>query len=145
MYSEAMVSAPLSRPKIHRLPVTLLHDRRHAKNRRAAIVTTAAIVSLTLLAYMADRLARSGAEPVAQEPAIPDIYEPKAMTDAAPAKAALAPAASGQSIVIRGEHGGIIGQLARIPTQNQQMTEIKTISEIDNRAGRELLGIIGRY
>ncbi len=48
-------------------------------------------------------------------------------------------------IVITGDAGTIVGQMARIPAENEQVTEIKSPSEVDKETGRELLSIIGKY
>ncbi len=50
-----------------------------------------------------------------------------------------------KSINIQGNSGSIVGQMAKIPTENDQITEIKTVSDVDNTAGRELLSIISKY
>ena len=39
----------------------------------------------------------------------------------------------------------IVGQMARIPAENEQITEIKSVSDIDKDSGRELLSIISKY
>ena len=51
----------------------------------------------------------------------------------------------GKTIILQGKNEAIIGQMARIPTENEQITEIKSASEVDNKAGRELLSIINKY
>jgi len=51
----------------------------------------------------------------------------------------------GKTIVLKGVNESIIGQMARIPLENEQITEIKSVSDIDNSAGRELLSIINKY
>lgn len=50
-----------------------------------------------------------------------------------------------RTIHIQGPSESIVGQLARIPSENGSIADIKTVSEVDNRAGRELLSIIGKY
>lgn len=144
MYSEALVSAPLSRPKIHRLPVFLAHERQKQHMQRNGIYVAAVLVLLTLLAYATDRMARRSPEAQQQMTTGLAAYPPLDIVEED--KSLILPTVKHrQTVVITDKNGGIIGQLARIPTQNQQMAEIKTISEIDNRAGRELLGIIGKY
>ena len=55
--------------------------------------------------------------------------------------------ASGQkdTIILQGDADAIVGQLVKIPAENEHITEIKSVSEIDNNAGRELLSIISKY
>ncbi len=50
-----------------------------------------------------------------------------------------------KSIVISDTDGAIVGQMAKIPAQNEQVTDIKTMTEVDNRAGRDLLSVINKY
>jgi hypothetical protein len=52
---------------------------------------------------------------------------------------------SSQTILIEGKTEAIVGQLARIPSENSSISDIKTVSEVDNRTGRELLSIISKY
>ena len=51
----------------------------------------------------------------------------------------------GKTIILQGKNEAIIGQMARIPLENEPITEIKSASEVDNSAGRELLSIINKY
>lgn len=53
--------------------------------------------------------------------------------------------AGGGTIVIKDDKQAIVGQMAKIPSQNQQITEIKSVSNVDNNIGRELLSIVGKY
>jgi hypothetical protein len=39
----------------------------------------------------------------------------------------------------------IVGQMTKIPVENEQITEIRAANDIDNHAGRELLSIISKY
>jgi hypothetical protein len=143
MYAEAIVEAPLSRPKIHRVPVSVMDARKKQQSRRHALFTAGFLTTITLLSYGTDRLVHSRSY---EELGIVVRHETEVQPVAAD-NAELAPASEKQSqtIVITGENDGIVGQLARIPAQNQQITEIKTISEVDNQAARELLGIISKY
>jgi hypothetical protein len=50
-----------------------------------------------------------------------------------------------QTIIIEGKSEAIVGQMAKIPSENGNIADIKTVSEVDNRAGRELLSIISKY
>lgn len=51
----------------------------------------------------------------------------------------------GSTIMLRDHSSSIIGQMAKIPLENEHITEIKAINDIDNGAGRELLSIISKY
>lgn len=48
-------------------------------------------------------------------------------------------------IVLRDQSTSIVGQMARIPLENEHITEVKPLQDIDNAAGRELLSIINKY
>jgi hypothetical protein len=51
----------------------------------------------------------------------------------------------GKIIALQGQSGAIIGQMAKIPSENEQITEIRPVSEVDKNAGRELLSIVSKY
>ena len=59
--------------------------------------------------------------------------------------AALVDTRRGDTIILQGQNEQIIGQMARIPMENEQITEIRPASDVDNGAGRELLSIISKY
>lgn len=151
MMSEAIVAAPLSRPKIHRLPALAAGGRDPlAANQKALALSVGALALLTVVAYTADKLAyRPAHEPVpvaAEEPAIPEIapsdaLEPPDIAQLAPA----APAQQVQTIVIEGQDGGIVGQMAKIPDKNARIGDIESVSAQGGHTGAELLGIINRY
>jgi hypothetical protein len=49
------------------------------------------------------------------------------------------------TILLRGQSEAIIGQMAKIPAENEPVIETRAISAVDNNAGRELLSIISKY
>jgi hypothetical protein len=51
----------------------------------------------------------------------------------------------GNTVIFHGNTDFIVGQMAKIPFENEQITEIKPVQNIDNEAGRELLSIISKY
>ncbi len=63
----------------------------------------------------------------------------------APAADKMTDESKGKTINLQGKNESIVGQMARIPLENEQITEIKSVSDIDNSAGRELLSIINKY
>ncbi len=99
-------------------------------------------------------------KPESQEAAAPETQKAQpeetklAMVDArtAPVKA-LTPAGNdqmtdesqGKTIILQGKNEAIIGQMARIPAESEPITEIKSASDVDNSAGRDLLSIINKY
>ncbi len=50
-----------------------------------------------------------------------------------------------KTIIINGKEGGIIGQVTHIEPSDEQVTAIKTMTEVDNRANRDLLSVVNKY
>lgn len=78
------------------------------------------------------------------------LQEESSMLPAAIGDAQAAPALplhdkSSSTIMLTDDSSTIIGQMAKIPLENEHITEIKAINDIDNGAGRELLSIISKY
>ncbi|MBY0406780.1 MAG: hypothetical protein K2Q01_03750, partial [Rickettsiales bacterium] len=87
-------------------------------------------------------------EPEIQPQAVPQTLPQTLALNTAPVPPAapgITDASQGQTIVLQGQNEAIIGQMARIPMENEQITEIKPASDVDNGAGRELLSIINKY
>lgn len=147
MLSEAIVSAPLSRPKIHRLPGAAVKQRRqtHSSN-RGTFAFALLLLLLTLFGYATERFARGKNQAQAEKMSemIPDAIS-SAQAATPPIGGVTAGARQSQAIEITSKNGGIVGQITKIPLQNEQIAGIKTVSEVDNRTGQELLGIIGKY
>ncbi len=61
------------------------------------------------------------------------------------AQAAPSTGKPGTTIMLKDQSGAIVGQMARIPLENEQITEVKPINNVDNGGGRELLSIVGKY
>jgi len=74
----------------------------------------------------------------------PGIGDAQAATNM-PIMASLQPDRSAKVISLTDNSGGIVGQMVKIPAENEQITEIKALRDIDNDAGRELLSIISKY
>jgi hypothetical protein len=161
---------PLARPKIHRLPASCA-ARKQPKLpghlRACAPYAAGGAVVMALLAGIppqpagdktsvnqtqAKRLPQISVTPQAPKAAqIPPkaAQEPASfsMNDAPlpslSARVTDCPAC--KTIILQGGNDSIIGQMARIPLENEPITEIKSASDIDNHAGRELLSIINKY
>lgn len=73
------------------------------------------------------------------------VVQPVMSQPVAPVLAQITDDSRGKTIILQGQNEAIIGQMARIPLENEQITEIKSASEVDNSAGRELLSIINKY
>lgn len=52
---------------------------------------------------------------------------------------------SDTTIRLKDDSSVIVGQMARIPIENGEITEVKRINTVDNGGGRELLSIVGKY
>ncbi|MFW0777796.1 MAG: hypothetical protein ACN2B6_08785 [Rickettsiales bacterium] len=131
MSQQAVIS--LSRPKVHRLPSA---TPRTSKKFTYFSIVFAAILLLVLMGMMLNRMIFSMTEAVP----VPEM---------APMKPSLAapvvPAKEEGTIVITDKSQAIVGQLTKIPSQNQQITGIKSVSEPDKKPGKELLSIVNKH
>jgi hypothetical protein len=50
-----------------------------------------------------------------------------------------------KTIIINGKDGGIVGQVTHIQPAAAEVTGIKTMTEVDNRASRDLLSVVNKY
>lgn len=50
-----------------------------------------------------------------------------------------------KSIIINGKDGGIVGHVTHIKPEQQEVTGIRTMTEVDNRASRDLLSVVNKY
>ncbi len=141
MSASATVTTP-SRPKVFRPPAPppqkIATPSGNAKVvwLLCGLVLLALAVASVVVQKRADRpgSATAGKSPPADSDLSPIVSDAAASSEN-----------SGKTIVLQGPSGTIIGQLARIPGQTEQITEIKAVSDIDNDAGRELLSIISKY
>lgn len=169
----AVLTSPLpgvaisTRPKIHRLPAAAprkLEPILPKKLFTALPYIVGGAVVLGLLAAIPPQHREQDLH-VSKAATVPKIsVTPEADTASAekPAEAKMAmvdaksapvqavqPAAkdetNGKTIVLQDKNDKIIGQMARIPAESEPITEIKSASEVDNNAGRELLSIINKY
>lgn len=165
---------PLARPKIHRLPASCAvrkQPKLAGQLRACAPYMAGGAVVLGLLAAIppqpagdkavagqaeAKRLPQISVTPPLPKEA-PDEAQTVTKTAEKQARFAMNDAAlpslsvsitdgsAGKTIILQGGTDSIIGQMARIPLENEPITEIKSASDIDNHAGRELLSIINKY
>ena len=119
-----------SRPKVHRLPA--LPKRKAAKSLPSTGLLLMALVGITALALNQQlQYGQASAHVAPEASAISASTVSDQKTD--------------NSIVIQGQNNAIVGQLAKIPSQSQKISEIKTVSNVDNSGGRDLLSIINKY
>src|SRR5581483_9918244 len=90
--------------------------------------------------FSSHNLIKNTTSPQAEREDFEGILQPPV----ADAQAAL-PAEKPPTILLRGQSEAIIGQMAKIPAENEPVIETKAVSEVDNSAGRELLSIISKY
>jgi hypothetical protein len=148
MGSNDTVTLSVSRPKIHRPPSFLSEKKRRNSYQLPSLVRGVrlglllAVASLAL--FIASRMITTPNATVTVaatrlEPSAGDAMAmlPQAQIEQARRK--------GKTIMIEGKNGTIVGQLAKIPSENGGISEISTVSDVDNRAGRELLSIISKY
>jgi hypothetical protein len=163
----------VSRPKVHRFPGA--GPARKPKKQRlpgflffwgAVLLAALAMLSLSVpqepvvkaatmlpaVAVVSNRILPVGSSlpaPVHEEVSssgssvLPAISDAQAST--APLPVYTVPEKSGSTIVLKDKSGVIVGQMARIPLENEQITEIKAINDVDNGGNRELLSIVGKY
>lgn len=131
------MTVPLSRPKIHRLPAAPSRD---LKKTQPLSVSVLFALAAGLVAITANHMI---AKDYTANPAMADAPE---MLPVTPTLANPAPSEkSSSTIVIKGQEGSIIGQMAKIPVQNLPITEVNTVSNVDKTSGRELLSIVNKY
>jgi hypothetical protein len=140
MNNKDIASRTVTRPKVHRLPAPVVHtkpmlslvsSRPQVKKHSFAALT----VGLMALVGIGGALAMVGHKNALVG----------SITIGTPVTTAVL-ASSPDTIMLQGDDADkIVGQLVKIPAENEHITEIKSVSEIDNNAGRELLSIISKY
>ncbi|MDX1974672.1 MAG: hypothetical protein SFT92_03235 [Rickettsiales bacterium] len=129
----------LSRPKVHRLPKSVVapdvtYATRLSKQRRkrSFIYASSVVASVAVVVLLFDGFTSLLSQQVASR----GILQPIAAIASDKQK----------SIVINGESHGIVGQMAKMPTDQQgEIRGIETMSELDRDANRELLSIVSKY
>lgn len=127
-----------SRPKIHRLP-PLRKESRVARlwraayglattNKVAIVSSLASVLVVSALILHINKLWEGGS------------FIPQASAHVIPAETGK----STQSIVISGQNGTIVGQIAKIPAQQEKGAPIDTMSNVDNTAQRDLLSVVNK-
>ncbi|MDE3016101.1 MAG: hypothetical protein KGI29_04175 [Pseudomonadota bacterium] len=138
MDSAITMLATLPRPKIHRLPA-LSRNRTPllAAVHRPVFLPFAVllVLSFAVMAIQKQIIDFSGSSH-----AVP--FLPPVIVDAR--ASVVPPEKSPATMVFTGQSGTIIGQFVRMPADNEQITEIRPVSDVDKTAGRELLSIISR-
>jgi hypothetical protein len=138
MTSSSATMTLSTRPKIHRLPAMAKPPKKFTL---PPGVMTAAIV--LIIAGTGIGLSRQSVEATTAKAAAipeevkiaPEIKDPGANSPHTPSS----------TIVIKDKNEGIVGQMAKIPSPNVQITEIQAVSNVDKASGRELLSIVNKY
>lgn len=145
------VSGSPSKPKVHRLPALVTRKKKKPTDifKRSPMFLFAGLVMLLFAASFSIKKPESEAltvKPSDDAKTIMADNDPVAPITMADARVgSVLPEKISKTIVIKGQAGIIIGQMAKIPAESEQITEIKAVSDIDNDAGRELLSIISKY
>jgi hypothetical protein len=172
MNASIIATSASSRPKIHRRPAFLAHKAPEpiaAAPRRpyvpsAAVVSGTAFLALLMVAFTLKHEDVPAPPPVEQgvltisvpilppspvevtaRHVAPEPPSPSLSSGMISDAQASVPNKPMKTIRLQGESEMIVGQMAHIPADNEQITEIKAVSDIDNGAGRELLSIISKY
>jgi len=162
----ATLPLAVSRPKVHRLPAG---GRRKNQKKAllpgfllfwAAVLVMLIVVSLSIkkepvvkeatmlpaVAVVSDRMPSEPVDTKTQgTSSILSVSVGDAQAAPTPVPVYTAPANSGDTIMLKDRSSMIVGQMARIPLNNDQITEVKPINTVDNGGGRELLSIVGKY
>lgn len=155
MSPDEMAAATLSRPKIHRLPnlkpapkpAPVSHWKAFIDNKPLVVC----VVLFALYFPVAHQINKAYAPaPVPSPVPVASLTPPKPLSGdyqgvISEAHASGLPEDPNKTIVLKGDNQVIVGRMAKIPAQSEQITEIKNISNVDNDAGRELLSIISKY
>ena len=130
-------STPAPRPKINRLPAKQKNSaQKRPVNLKSAITTGSGVFALALALMLVHGRAALPAKASSTE-GLPGI------SVSASSEASVK---SDKTIILSSGNDVIIGQMSKIPPQpEQQVKDIKVVSDIDNRAGRDLLTIISQY
>jgi hypothetical protein len=133
------------RPKVHRLPGHLLRPAKKPSAAGLIFLKSGTMLAVIFMVFIG--LSQIIPQLSATQGSVAQTLQVSASIPVAEVMVAtLRPEKSKDgTIVIVGQSGSIIGRLAKIPAQNEQITEIKPVSEVDNKAGRELLSIINKY
>jgi len=161
----ATMPMTVSKPKVHRPPFIGTHKNQQKQGFPGFLLFWAAVllaligVSLSInkeptikeattlpaVAVVSQRLTPAAPKETTTDTNLlpTPIGEAQAETGALPS--AGVNAKSGATILLQDKTSGIVGQMAKIPLENEQITEVKAINEVDNGGGHELLSIVGKY
>lgn len=139
------MSAAVTRPKIHKLPALPRSEKKRPSLKGYGLAGVVALLVLSVASLTHIRQRNTVPVPASSYA----VQEPSAgKPESGVVTSAMADTLSpdGKTIVLEGgESGRIVGRLAKIPAESEQITEIKPVSDIDNATGHELLSIIGKY
>jgi hypothetical protein len=145
MNAQSIVSTTSSpKPKVFRLPPVAAAPVKQPKSRSISLLYWGGLLLILALiwpvSYAFSSLSRNVPLGQAAHESLEGILQPPV----ADAQASV-PAEKPPTILLRGQSEAIIGQMAKIPAENEPIVETKAVSKVDNNAGRELLSIISKY
>lgn len=147
MSSQYIVSMPVAKPKVFRLPpaspAPVTKHRSSRKWRWVAVLALLALVWPPLqkaTAYFTSHKDLKSAAARQDHDGLEGVLQPTVED----AQAAL-PAEKPPTILLRGRSEAIIGQMAKIPSDSEPIIETTAASDVDNNTARELLSIVSKY
>ena len=154
MSSITASSITISRPKVHRLPVNkpaILPEKNISF--KWLVVGTAIVGISAVMLFSKDQSIDNNKINTSKAAIVPSISvspQAGAVSDASiigDAQAAIPVIAhKGSGIIsLHNDSDHIVGQMAKIPVESEQITEVLPTNNIDNHAGRELLSILSKY
>lgn len=143
MTSAAVVAIPLSKPKIHRLPLAAARTaKQQEKAHNWVLWSCLLLLGITTIVLFSNQFANSSQPDVQSFTSQDEVMTPALVEVAA---ATLPVGKSSKTIILSDQGGTIVGQMAKIPAQGEQGTEVTAVTAVDNRAARDLLSILNKY
>lgn len=120
-----------SRPKIHRLPQSKIHEGELYVSRAVLVVCLALLLVAVIPALWSFRTVGKSTIASSIPPSQAQVIAPTANPV--------------QGIPVRDETGAMVGQLAKMPADVEKGASINSVSKVDPQSGKELMKIIGKY
>jgi hypothetical protein len=121
----------ISKPKVHRLP------------KKASGYDVKYVLRLVFMVCVA--VVVVGAIPAVMAYKKWDVSKKAVVAEAVPVPVNVVPNDTADQVTVYGEHGEVVGQISELPSDEEQLMQVKTMKKIDSATGKELLAIIGKY
>ena len=158
--SSITLPANASRPKVHRLPPASLYVAPKKRRPVRLVVAGTTLLVLGVGSFLGSKqpaeIINGNTQHAAMLPAIsvgPEATEDLSIirnaTNALSHTIGDAQAASAgkanKVITLHNNSDTIVGQMAKIPSQNESITEVKPANEVDKQGSRDLFSIVNKY